>query len=118
MILTSNVDPKLLRALSSPAMYRGHLSVTVHETHASWVLVASDRAYKIKKPVAMGFLDYSTLGLRRAACHEEVRVNAPLAHGFYPGVLAIARSGDGFRGRTAQRRRRGPATFVLFRVRR
>ncbi len=94
---TSIVDPGLLRALSSPAMYRGHPAVAVHETHASWVFVASKRAYKIKKPVAMGFLDYSTLGLRRAACREEVRVNARLAPGIYLGVLAIVPAGDGFR---------------------
>ncbi|MGC2372328.1 MAG: hypothetical protein WA484_00490, partial [Solirubrobacteraceae bacterium] len=52
-------DPALLRALAEPAMYRGRLPVAVHETHASWVFVAGDRAYKVKKPLALGFLDYS-----------------------------------------------------------
>jgi hypothetical protein len=67
----------------------------VHETHASWVFVAGDRAYKIKKPVALGFLDYSSLALRRSACCEEVRVNQELAPGIYLGVRAIIRTPHG-----------------------
>ncbi len=78
-------------------MYRGHPEVTVHETHASWVFVAGDRAYKVKKPVALGFLDYSTLERRRSACREEVRVNRELAPDLYLGVRAITRSQSGFR---------------------
>ena len=67
----------------------------MHETHASWVFVAGDRAYKIKKPVALGFLDYSSLALRRSACCEEVRVNQELAPGIYLGVRAIIRTPHG-----------------------
>ena len=77
----------------------------MHETHASWVFVAGERAYKIKKPVALGFLDYSTLERRRSACAEEVRVNQDLAPGIYLGVRAIVRNETGFRVRT---KRRGP----------
>ncbi|MGA2319176.1 MAG: AAA family ATPase [Solirubrobacteraceae bacterium] len=87
----------LLEALAAPAMYRGHPQVVVHETHASWVFVAGDRAYKVKKPLVLGFLDYSTLPRRRRACREEVRVNSELAPGLYLGVRAIVRSGEGFR---------------------
>jgi uncharacterized protein len=90
-------DPDLLRALAGPAMYRGRPPVAVHETHASWVFVAGDRAYKIKKPVALDFLDYSTLSRRHAACLEEVRINQELAPGIYLGVRAILKSTDGFR---------------------
>ncbi len=68
----------------------------MHETHASWVFVAGERAYKIKKPVALGFLDYSTLERRRSACAEEVRVNQDLAPGIYLGVRAIVRNETGF----------------------
>jgi uncharacterized protein len=68
----------------------------VHETHASWVFVAGERAYKVKKPVALGFLDYSTLERRRAASHEEVHVNRRLAPSVYLGVRAIARTRSGF----------------------
>jgi aminoglycoside phosphotransferase family enzyme/predicted kinase len=102
---TTQVDPSwkqygdlaLLRALAAPAMYRGHPSVVVHETHASWVFVAGDRAYKVKKRVALDFLDYSTLASRRSACREEVRVNQELAADVYLGVRAIVKSQGGFR---------------------
>ena len=90
-------DPALLQALATPAMYRGAPRVVVHETHASWVFVAGERAYKVKKPVALGFLDYSTLELRHGACREEVRVNQDLAPGVYLGVRAIVPDRDGFR---------------------
>jgi uncharacterized protein len=91
-------NPALVRALGEPGMYPGHPPVAVHETHASWVFVAGDRAFKVKKPVALGFLDYSTLALRRSACQEEVLVNQELAPGLYLGVRAIVASvGGGFR---------------------
>lgn len=69
----------------------------VHETHASWVFLAGSFAYKVKKPVRLAFLDYSTLARRRAACREEVRVNRELAPGIYIGVRAIVSAGEGFR---------------------
>jgi aminoglycoside phosphotransferase family enzyme/predicted kinase len=90
-------DPALLAALAAPTMYRGRPSVVVHETHASWVFVAGDRAYKVKKRVALDFLDYSTLARRRSACREEVRVNRALAADIYLGVRAIVKSQSGFR---------------------
>jgi aminoglycoside phosphotransferase family enzyme/predicted kinase len=90
-------DPDLLRALASPATYSGAPSVTVHETHASWVFVAGERAYKVKKPIALGFLDYSTLSRRRSACREEVRVNRELAPDVYLGVRAITKTATGYR---------------------
>jgi aminoglycoside phosphotransferase family enzyme/predicted kinase len=87
----------MLQALASPATYRGHPPVTLHQTHASWVFVAGERAYKVKKPVALSFLDYSTLARRHEACREEVRVNQELAPGLYLGVRAIVRCPMGFR---------------------
>jgi aminoglycoside phosphotransferase family enzyme/predicted kinase len=90
-----STDPALLLTLADPATYGG-APVVVHETHASWVFVAGERAYKIKKPVALGFLDYSTLERRRSACAEEVRVNQDLAPGIYLGVRAIVRTKAGF----------------------
>jgi aminoglycoside phosphotransferase family enzyme/predicted kinase len=71
------------------------MPVSVHETHASWVFVCGDRALKVKKPVALGFLDYSTLELRRRACEEEVRINQALAPGIYLGVRGILKAGEG-----------------------
>ena len=85
-------DPDLLAALAAAETYGVSMPVAVHETHASWVFVAGDRAYKIKKPIALGFLDYSSLSRRRSACREEVRVNQELAPGIYLGVRAIVRT--------------------------
>ncbi len=90
------VDSSLLRALEDPATYGGDAPVEVHETHASWVFVTGERAYKLKKPVALAFLDYSTLSRRHAACREEVRVNRELAPDIYLGVRAILPSETGF----------------------
>jgi uncharacterized protein len=85
--------------------------VAVHETHASWVFVTGDRAYKVKKPVALGFLDYSTLARRRRACREEVRVNRVLAPDIYLGVRAIVRAGTGYR--LAGERARGAVEYAV-----
>jgi len=89
-------DPALLSALADPALYGAGTPVEVHETHASWVFVAGARAYKIKKPLALGFLDYSTRSRRHAACREEVHVNRTLAPGIYVGVRAIVSTETGF----------------------
>ena len=59
------------------------------ETHASWVLLAGDVAWKIKKPLKLDFLDFSTLALRRAACEEELRINRRTAPQLYLGVVPI-----------------------------
>jgi len=88
-------DPALLAALADASTYGG-AEVEVRETHASWVFLAGDRAYKLRKPISLGFLDYSTLALRRSASLEEVRVNEELAPGIYLGVRAILRSDEGF----------------------
>jgi hypothetical protein len=86
---------ELLAALSDPATY-GDGPVAVHETHASWVFVVGASAYKVKKPLALGFLDYSTPARRRSACLAEVAVNGELAPGIYVGVRAIVRTEAGF----------------------
>ena len=64
-------------------------AVEVRETHASVIFLAGDRAYKLKKPVRMPFLDYSTLERRRRLCEEEVRLNARFAPDVYLGVRAV-----------------------------
>jgi uncharacterized protein len=89
--------PELLAAMGSSSAYPGHPRVVGHETHASWAFVAGARTYKIKKPLALGFLDYSSLASRHAACREEVRVNQDLAPGIYLGVRAILAGREGFR---------------------
>ena len=69
--------PDLADRLLAPEAYP-HAVVTpirVVETHISRVLLTGAYAYKIKKPVRLSFLDYSTLAKRRACCDEEVRLN-------------------------------------------
>lgn len=69
-------QPALITALLEPARYPHPVQrVALVETHGAWVLLAGDHAYKIKKPVCLPFVDFSTLDLRRAACLAEVRLN-------------------------------------------
>ena len=64
-------------------------AIRVVETHISWVILTGRYAYKIKKPVNMGFLDFSTLGDRGHYCNEEVRLNRRFAPDLYLDVVEI-----------------------------
>lgn len=64
-------------------------AVELLETHISWVLLAGDFAYKMKKPVSLGFVDFSTLEARRRCCEEELRLNRRTAPDLYLGVVPI-----------------------------
>jgi aminoglycoside phosphotransferase family enzyme/predicted kinase len=68
--------------------------VEILETHISWVLLSGDHAWKIKKPVDFGFLDFSTLEKRRFYCEEELRLNRRLAPEMYLAVIPISGSPD------------------------
>lgn len=61
----------------------------------SWVFLAGERAYKLKKPVKYPFLDFSTLSAREADCREEDRLNRRLAPDVYLGVIPLALGADG-----------------------
>jgi hypothetical protein len=63
--------------------------VRVLETHISWVLLTGEYAYKIKKPVNLEFLDFSSLELRRHYCEEELRLNRRLAPELYLDLAEI-----------------------------
>lgn len=63
--------------------------ITVIQTHASAVVLAGERAYKLKKPKNLGFLDYSTPALRRHFCGQEVRLNQRFAPQVYLGVAPV-----------------------------
>src|SRR5262249_1679426 len=83
---------ELIDALSDPAAYPrsgAFEAVDVHQTHLSVVFLAGDRAYKIKKPVDLGFVDYRTLEQRRHFCELEVLLNRRLAPSVYLGVVPI-----------------------------
>lgn len=64
-------------------------AVSLVETHISWVLLTAQMAYKLKKPVSLGFLDFSTLAARKHLCEEEVRLNRRLAPSLYLGVAPV-----------------------------
>jgi aminoglycoside phosphotransferase family enzyme/predicted kinase len=81
----------LIAALSQPRAYPDPVDVVeVRQTHISVALLAGRWVYKIKKPLRLGFLDYSTLERRRHFCEEEVRINRRLAPAVYVGVVAVA----------------------------
>jgi hypothetical protein len=90
--------PTLVRALLDPAAYPHRTAdIRVVETHISWVVLTGEFAYKVKKPVALGFLDFSTPELRRRYCAEEVRVNRRTAGDLYLDVVPIGQGPDGLR---------------------
>ena len=70
-------------------------SVERIDTHASVIFLAGDFAYKIKRHVALGYLDFSSLEKRRAACLREIEINQVTAPGIYLDVVAIAKREDG-----------------------
>jgi aminoglycoside phosphotransferase family enzyme len=88
----------LIELLSRPdACAPGVEAVEVRQTHVSVVLLAGAHAFKIKKPVALGFLDFTSLEKRKHFCAEEVRLNRRLAPTVYLGVVPVARDGAGLR---------------------
>jgi aminoglycoside phosphotransferase family enzyme len=88
-------EPTLIAALQDPTRFDHPVErFEVHETHISWVLLTGPFAYKIKKPVNLGFLDFSTLAARRHFCDEELRLNRRLAPQLYRDVVALTGTPD------------------------
>lgn len=71
--------------------------VELRETHISWLFLAGDRAFKLKKPVRLAFVDYTDPERRRFMCAEEVRLNRRLTRGLYLGVRSLVPASDGLR---------------------
>jgi aminoglycoside phosphotransferase family enzyme/predicted kinase len=90
--MTSNSLPPLIQQMLTPEFYPHPVTEPIEllQTHISFVLLTGEYAYKLKKPVNFGFLDFSTLAKRHHFCEEEVRLNRRLAPELYLGVLAIA----------------------------
>jgi aminoglycoside phosphotransferase family enzyme/predicted kinase len=89
---------ELIEALSRREAYPFSVQqIEVRHTHISVVFLASSYAYKVKKPVNLGFLDFSTPEKRRHFCAEEVRLNRRLSPSVYLGVVPIARTSKGVR---------------------
>lgn len=84
--------PEPLAALLSPDAY-AHPAADIHliETHISWVILAGEFAYKLRRPVNLGFLDFRELERRRQDCLDEVRLNRRSCTTLYLGVVPITR---------------------------
>lgn len=88
-----NPHATLIASLQNPALYDHPVEkFEIVETHISTVLLTGRYAYKIKKPLNLGFLDFSTLEQRRHFCNEELRLNRRLAPQLYLDVVAIGGS--------------------------
>jgi len=83
-------DNSIIQRLLNPDCYE-HLveQVELLHTHISWVLLAGQYAYKIKKPVKFGFLDFSDLNKRKYFCEEELRLNRRFSPEIYLAVVPI-----------------------------
>ena len=90
--------PDYIRAMRDPAFYPQPVAqVAVRETHISWVFLTGSLVYKVKKPVDLGFLDFSAPARREHFCRQEVDLNRRLARDVYLGVATIMRTADGYR---------------------
>jgi uncharacterized protein len=89
-------DTEVLAFLAEPGSYPNHPSqVEAIETHMSRVFLAGDRVYKLKKPIRLSFVDFTTLEARRQNCEREHALNQQLAPGVYLNVIPIVRRADG-----------------------
>ncbi|MFN3359819.1 MAG: AAA family ATPase [Pseudanabaenaceae cyanobacterium] len=89
--------PSLIQAMLQPDFYDHPVAgIELVQTHISYVLLTGEYAYKIKKPVNFGFLDFSTLEKRHFFCQEELRLNARLAPDLYLAVLPIYQEGNSY----------------------
>jgi aminoglycoside phosphotransferase family enzyme/predicted kinase len=82
----------------------------LRQTHISLVFLAEDRVFKVKKPVNLGFVDYSTLERRKHFCELELELNRRLAPSVYTGVVPIMRDASG------RHRIEGPGEIVEYAV--
>ena len=84
--------------MGDPAFYPHQVTrLERRETHISVVFLTGSVAYKLKKPIDFGFLDYTGLETRRRMCELEVCLNQRLSAGIYEGVVAICEEGGRFR---------------------
>ena len=89
------MSQSLIEALQNPALYPHPVEgFEVIETHISWVLLTGPYAYKLKKPVDFGFLDFSSREAREHFCREELRLNQRTAPDLYLEVLPVTGSLD------------------------
>jgi aminoglycoside phosphotransferase family enzyme/predicted kinase len=86
----NGAEPSPVTFLNNPVCFPHPVSgIRIIETHISWVVLTGEYAYKIKKPVNLGFLDFSTVGLRQHYCNEELRLNRRFAPSIYLEVVTL-----------------------------
>ncbi len=114
--------PQIIHALLDPRAYPEppKQGIELVQTQMSFVLLAGDYAYKVKKPVNLGFLDYTTRDKRHYYCQQEVTLNRRLCPEAYLGVVPITRDrnhiqieGKGEAVEYAVKMRRLPAEAML-----
>lgn len=96
--MTETALPPIIQQMLQPQFYPHPVEepVRLMQTHVSYVLLTGEYAYKVKKPVDFGFLNYSTLEQRHHFCQEELRLNQRGAAELYLEVLPIYAAGSGF----------------------
>lgn len=88
---------ELISFMNDPAVYpEKTLKVDFVQTHHSWVFICDDFVYKLKKPVNLGFLDFTTPEKRRFYVDEELRLNSRFSPDVYLDVVPISKKGDSF----------------------
>ncbi|WP_013320240.1 AAA family ATPase [Gloeothece verrucosa] len=94
--MTSITFSQLIEQLKKPEFYPHPVvePIKVVQTHISAVFLTGDYAYKIKKPVNFGFLDFSTLEKREHFLNQELAMNKPVASEIYLEILPITQEGD------------------------
>lgn len=75
--------------------HHGGAAVERIDTHISTLFLVGDRVFKLKKPVHLPFLDFSTIEARRAACAAEVEINRRATPDLYVGVRRLTRAAGG-----------------------
>jgi len=90
---------RLMAALQRPEPWPHPVQepIGLIETHISWVLLTGPYAYKLHKPVNLGFLDFTTLEQRLHDCREELRLNRRLSDDLYLGLVAVVEGPAGAR---------------------
>ena len=93
----SDTQERLIAFLESPQSYpHKPTEVRAIQTHISWVFIASPFVFKVKKPVNLVFLDFSTAEKRHHFCQREITLNRRLAPEVYLGVAPIYKTTSGF----------------------
>jgi uncharacterized protein len=88
--------PEAAQALLNPGIYPDKTtSVEMMQTQMSFIFLTGKYVYKLKKPVDLGFLDYTTLDRRRFFCEQEVELNRRLCPEVYLGVIPVTRQKTG-----------------------